>query len=207
MKKGLLTRCLGYFLALFAAGALMMACSGGSSSSDAPSTPTAHVGFIGDSLTNGGLYDNQKLGVSPVVQMTQYASGRWIGVNYAVDGMRCVEHPVPAADHHAYVFRFGMADHVKGTTLTQLQDCLYTSINDLLKMGKTVYMVGIIHVPDPTRDQELTQWDSALKVLARSLGVPFIDVRSLGQVEMADDIHPNQTGSDRTSRLIADSIH
>lgn len=184
---------------------LTLGCSGGSSGGGEPA-PVPQVAFLGDSLTNGGSYPGEKLAVSPVVRMTEYAQGRWTGVNYAVDGMRCVEHPVPQAGMRAYVFRFGMADQVKGTVLAELQDCLYKSVKSLLQMGNAVYLVGVIHVPDPSRNAILEDWDRAIRTIATSLGAPFIDVRSLGQVEMHDDIHPNQVGSDRVSRLIADSI-
>jgi hypothetical protein len=58
----------------------------------------------------------------------------------------------------------------------------------------------------PAQNSELALWDADQKALAESLNAFFIDVRSLGHISMNDDIHPDQAGSDKTSRLIADSI-
>lgn len=164
------------------------------------------VAFLGDSLTNGGFYEGKKMGVSPVERMTEYAKGRWIGLNLAMDGMRCVDHPTPPKDAHAYVFRFGMADQVKGSTFEEVHDHLRESVYALKRDGKTVYITGIINVPDPVRNTILGEWDAEQRAIAIELGAIFIDVRALGQVSMNDDIHPDQEGSDKVSLLIASSI-
>lgn len=184
---------------------VLASCGGNSSSTYTPPAP-AYVGFYGDSLTHGGFYEGKKMDISPVTMMTTYANGRWIGTDYAMDGMRCVEHPAVTPNLYAYAFRFGMADHVKGTKLPELADCLTKSVTALISNGARVYITGIIHIPDPIANAELGIWDAKLKEIAINTGATFIDVRSLGQVEMNDDIHPNQIGSDKVSFYIANAI-
>lgn len=185
-----------------------ISCGGGGSKTPIDTKPKeiGVVAFLGDSLTNGGFYGGQRLAVSPVDRMTAYAAGRWTGLNMAVDGMQCVNHPAPPLDAHAYVFRFGMADQVKGSVREVVNACLNDAVKALKEAGKTVYLVGVIHVPDPAQNAILAQWDADQKAIAKALDVVFIDVRALGQVSMNDDIHPDQAGSDRISRLIADTI-
>ena len=185
---------------------LLVACGGGGPNKPSPIHEPDVVVFLGDSLTNGGFYDNKKMDVSPVERMTQFANGRWVGLNLAVDGMRCVEHPKPPKDAYAYVFRFGMADHVKGSTFDEVHTHLRASVKALKEEGKTVYIVGIIRVPDPIRDEELDRWDAEQQAIALELDAVFIDVRSMGQVSMNDDIHPDQAGSDTVSSVIAGAI-
>lgn len=184
---------------------LLVGCGGGGKK-ESSAHESNLVAFLGDSLTNGGFYEGKKMGVSPVERMTEYAKGRWIGLNLAMDGMRCVDHPTPPKDAHAYVFRFGMADQVKGSTFEEVHDHLRESVYALKRDGKTVYITGIINVPDPVRNTILGEWDAEQRAIAIELGAIFIDVRALGQVSMNDDIHPDQEGSDKVSLLIASSI-
>lgn len=196
------------FMAVFTLCFVAAACGGGSHNSTTPTTPAPPkvVAFLGDSLTNGGFYAGASLEVRPVERMTSYAEGRWVGLNLAADGMRCVEHPKPPEDAYAYVFRFGMADQVKGSKREDVNACLRSSVKALKDAGKTVYVVGVINVQDPAQNSVLALWDADQKAIAESLNAFFIDVRSLGHISMNDDIHPDQAGSDKTSRLIADSI-
>lgn len=170
-----------------------------------PDPITREVAFFGDSLTHGGDVGSDHLDPRPVPYMTWIANGRWHGNDLAENGMRCWELSAPSVVYDVYVFRYGMADYVKGTPLTDYLQCIDVVVEYAKSLDKPVYVVGIIKIPGPM-DSDLKIWNAALKAKAEELEVPFIDVRCMGILTMYDDIHPDQDGSERVSLFIASHI-
>ena len=195
--------------------ALCAGCGGG----DAPAPAPRVIEWYGDSLTFGSIAgpsgELTRLAVPPVRRAQELLGDSALCVDLslpgatvrdALDGVammpfgRFADH-VSSTSAQTLVVRYGGADAVRGTPLTDFERDLTTLVHLAQAAGKSVLLVGVIATPTGVTDD----YDLVVERIADALGAGFVDVRAVPVTfpgDLADPVHPAQAWSDRLTAAI-----
>jgi hypothetical protein len=185
---------------------LLISCGGGGSE-----PAQIRVAFYGDSVTSGD-------GLSPRPVPEIAAMAGVVGIDHSRGGdWACNWRTVLDDDADVIVLRFAAADAVAHGMggIDDFEACLVVLAGST---RKPVILTGTVWTAQPdglspatyeALSQAVTAYDARVRAVARTLRVPFVDIRSLpfaGRQDLRDDVHPSQAYSERISRLVADAI-
>ena len=204
--------------------AVLCAGCGGGSPAEPPAAPAPRViEFYGDSLTFGSIEGPAgtltRLAVPPVRRAQEMLGDAALCVDLSLPGATVADALAGVAmmpfgrfaDHvrttqaSTLVIRYGGADAMRGTQLTDFERDLGEMVSLAQAAGKTVLLVGVIATTTGVTDD----YDLAVERAADAFGTGFIDVRAVPVTwpdDLADDVHPAQAWSDRITALIAKSL-
>jgi acyl-CoA thioesterase-1 len=177
------------------------------------------IEFYGDSLTFGSIAGRAgelaRLSVPPVRRAQEILGDAALCVDLSLPGAtvadalagvammpfgRFADH-VSSTSAQTLVVRYGGADAVRGTPLTDFERDLTTLVHLAQAAGKTVLLVGVIATPTGVTDD----FDLAVERTADALGTGFVNVRAVSVTfpdDLADGVHPAQAWSDRITAAI-----
>ena len=181
------------------------------------------ISFYGDSITRG-----DGLSPRPVARRTELAKGAFVGVDYSLGGAT-VQDATAGDFRLPYKMPFAewikqdpaticVIGHAGANALhypdkIDEYDALLTAmISQAKASGKTVVLSGMTWVAFPVAGlsdadgtrilQNLSDFDDRTEAIAAREGIPYMDLRTVpfnGQVDMLDNVHPNQAYADRIS--------
>lgn len=194
--------------------------------------PVKHslISFYGDSIKRGdGLL------VRPVVRRTELSLGAFTGVDFSLGGST-VQDATLGDERLPYRGPFSewikkdpsvivAIGHAGANALRypdkidEYDELLTAMINQAKASGKVVVLEGMTWVGSPIPDiseedatriqKALTDFDARTHTIAIREGCTFLDVRSvvsIGREDMMDQVHPNQSYSDRVSAYVATKL-
>lgn len=198
----------------FLAALALAGCGGGG----APGLPV--VAVYGDSIASGHIaVPPGRLAVPPARRLQELLAGRATVADFAQPGARVrdaltgaatmplgpfAEH-VRAARPDVVVLRFGGADVVLGTPVSEFARDLALLVDHAHAAGARVVLVGMPHSAEQWESRAVI-FDAAILVVVGWKGVAFVDTFSLAAGGLADGIHPDAAYADRLTAPIAASI-
>lgn len=175
---------------------LLTACGGGGEDSNSTT-----VAVYGDSLSSG-FYAGGRLSPTPVQRLEEYGGGAFVVVDKSKSGMTAPELPVINGSENVVLLRLGYADAVLGVSEKDHAAAMQKAVDDVLAIGHVPVIVGLLQPPEEY-ETAARSLDRVQREISDKTGVAFIDVWSLGRVSLADQIHPDRSGSDKATLAIA----